>query len=106
MHFEARVVAYCLAAAVSEAAFRGLRADRVARVDSQRADFGDHLDDVILHGPKVVGHEASLHLQVKRTIAFTENDEHWKAVVIAAWRTVAQEEFRQSKDRVGIVIGL
>jgi hypothetical protein len=46
-HFEARVVAFGLAATACEAAFRGLRAEFVSRVSTQRADFGEHLDDVI-----------------------------------------------------------
>jgi hypothetical protein len=86
-HFEARVVAFCLAATVCEAAFRGLRAEFVSRVSTQRADFGEYLDDVILCGPRAEGKDASLHLQVKKTLSFTKSDEPWKEVVIAAWQT-------------------
>jgi hypothetical protein len=104
-HFEARVVAFCLAATVCEAAFRGLRAEFVASVSTQRADFGDHLDDLILRGPRVDGRNATLHLQAKKTLSFTKSDEPWTDVVIAAWKTVSEQSYDLSKDRVGVVIG-
>ena len=99
------MVAFCLAAIACEAAFRGLRAEFVSRLSTQRADFGEHLDDVILRGPRADGKDASLHLQVKKTLSFTKSDEPWKDVVIAAWRTVNEQKYDLSKDRVGVVIG-
>lgn len=104
-HFEARVVAFCLAVTACEAAFRGLRAECVSRVSTQRADFGDHLDDVILRGPRLDGTEASLHLQAKKTLTFTKSDDEWKSVVVAAWRSASGSDYDLSKDRLGVVIG-
>ncbi|WP_057848734.1 ATP-binding protein [Bradyrhizobium valentinum] len=104
-HFEARVVAFCLAATACEAAFRGLRAEFVSRVSTQRADFGEHLDDVILRGPRADGTEASLHLQAKKTLTFTKSDDEWKSVVLAAWRSASGSDYHLAKDRLGVVIG-
>lgn len=104
-HFEARAVAFCLATTLAEAPMRGLRAGHVARVLTQRADFGDHLDDIILRGPRTDSHDGSLHLQVKKTLTFTASDGEWKAVVVAAWRTICDAKFDAVRDRVGAVIG-
>lgn len=99
------MVAFCLATTVCEVAFRGLRAEFVTSVSTQRADFGRHLDDVILRGPRPDGRDATLHLQAKKTLSFTKSDENWKEVVVAAWKTVSEKEYDLARDRVGAVIG-
>jgi len=70
-HFEARVVASYLAAALTEAPARGVTGLYVVEVLTQRAAFGDPLDDVIVSGQFADGTRSKLHLQIKSDLAFT-----------------------------------
>ena len=58
-----------------------------------------------MRGPRPDGTEASLHLQAKKTLTFTKNDDEWKSVVIAAWLTASGPGYDLSKDRLGVAIG-
>ena len=49
-HFEARVTASCIAAVLCEGAVRGLPGEFAREVQTQRAAFGDPLDDLVLRG--------------------------------------------------------
>ena len=104
-HLEARIAASCLAAIVCEAPIRGLLGEFTARALSQRASFGDPLDDLILEGVRSDGHKTQLDLQIKNKLTFTENDADWLDVVCRAWETFSREGFDPTRQRVGVAIG-
>jgi len=104
IHFEARVVAYYLAATLAEAPARAVPGLHVTQVLTQRAAFCDPLDDVIVNGVLDDGHPTKLSLQVKSTLTFTENDEEWIAVLGQAWATFMSGTFNAAQDRLGVAI--
>lgn len=103
-HFEAQVVAYYLAATLAEAPARAVPGLHVTQVLTQRAAFGEPLDDVIAIGILEDGRPTKLSLQVKSTLTFTEKDKEWVAVLGQAWATFKSDTFDASKDRLGVAI--
>jgi hypothetical protein len=104
-HLEARVAASCLAAVLCEGSIRGLPGEFATRVLSQRAAFGDPLDDLIIDGVHSDGRKTQLHLQVKNKLTFTENDDEWVGVLKRAWDSVSKSGFDSTCQRVGVGIG-
>jgi ABC-type cobalamin/Fe3+-siderophores transport system ATPase subunit len=98
------VVAYYLAAALAEAPARAVPGLHVTQVLTQRAAFGEPLDDVIVNGILEDGRPTKLSLQVKSTLTFTENDVEWIAVLGQAWATFMSGTFNAAQDRLGIAI--
>ena len=70
-HVEARVAASDLAATFAEAPARGVPGLSIMEVLTQRAAFGDPLDDLVIAGQLDDGTRSKLHLQVKNERAFT-----------------------------------
>lgn len=105
-HLEARVAAYCLAATLCEAKIRGLPGEAATCVRTQRASFGDPLDDLIVDGSRADGSTTQLHLQIKNNLTFTEKDDEWVAVLHRAWDTFSKEHFDPNLHRVGVGIGV
>ncbi len=103
-HFEARVVAYYLAAMFAEAPARAVPGLYVTQVLTQRASFGEPLDDVIVIGIMDSGQSTKLALQVKSTLTFTENDPEWVAVLGQAWATFTSDTFDSTRDRLAVAI--
>ncbi len=103
-HFEARVVAYYLAAAFAEAPARAVPGLHVTQVLTQRTAFGEPLDDVIVNGILEDGHPTKFSLQVKSTLTFTENDKEWNSVLDQAWATFTSGTFEPDLDRLGVAI--
>ncbi len=103
-HFEARVVAYYLAATFTEAPARAVPGLYVTQVLTQRAAFGEPLDDVIVNGILEDGRPTKLSLQVKSTLTFTENDKEWISVLKQAWATFTSDTFDPVLDRLGVAI--
>src|SRR5713101_2976899 len=101
-HLEARVAASCLAAILCEASIRGLPGEFATQVRTQRATFGDPLDDVIIDGVRSDGRAAQLHLQVKNKLTFTEKDREWAEVLHRAWDTFSKTGFDPTLHRVGV----
>lgn len=104
-HLEARVAASCLAAILCEGSIRGLPGEFATRVLSQRAAFGDPLDDIVVDGVHSDGQATQLHLQIKNKLTFTENDSEWIGVLQRAWATVSKHGFDPTCHRVGVGIG-
>jgi hypothetical protein len=104
-HFEARVVASCLAAVLCEASIRGLPGDLAIEVRTQRAAFGDPLDDVIVEGLRNDGSRTQLQLQIKNDLAFTESNDEWVAVLERSWATFSNGKFDPAVQRIGVGIG-
>ncbi len=104
IHFEARVVAYYLTATLAEASARAVPGLHVTQVLTQRAAFGEPLDDVIVNGILENGRPTKLSLQVKSALTFTENDEEWVAVLGQAWATFTSDTFDVVRDRLGVAI--
>jgi hypothetical protein len=71
----------------------------------QRAYEGEPLDDLIVISDLPSG-EAKLALQVKRDIAFGEQDATFDKVMRAGWETVGSSDFTPGTDRFGLAIGL
>jgi hypothetical protein len=103
-HFEARVVAYYLAAALTESPARAVPGLYVTKVLTQRAAFGEPLDDLVVAGLLDDGRSTKLSLQVKSTLSFTENDSEWVAVLAQAWTTFNSATFEAAVHRLGVAI--
>ena len=79
-HFEAQVGAHYLLTMLAGGAPRGLPSTLIDLVAFQRAD--DHpLDDVVVRAHDAAGNNATLEIQVKRSIRFTAGDEVFADVV-------------------------
>jgi len=104
-HLEARVTASCLAAILCEASVRGLPGERATQLRTQRASFGDLLDDVIVDGIGSDGRNTQLHLQVKSKLTFTEKDAEWVETLQRAWDSFSKPGFDQAVHRLGVAIG-
>lgn len=102
--FETRVVAYYAAAVLAESAARALPGLQAKQVLTQRGDFGEPLDDVIVSGISDDGRTTKLSLQVKSSLRFTEADSEWVAVLGQAWATFTNDEFDTDLHRLGVVI--
>lgn len=104
IHLESRIAAYYLASVLTGGAVRGLPRGVAARqVELQRAALGQPLDDVIVHGQSSGG-PSTLSLQVKRTLAFGDN-ELFKEVMAECWKTFKGADFREGIDRFGVAVG-
>ena len=103
-HFESRVAAYYLAAALVQTGVRGLAEGLAHRVRLQRAFEGQPLDEVIVDAQAPTG-VATLSLQVKRSIAFGDNALFHK-VIAECWETLQTPSFREGTDRFGIALGI
>ena len=95
-HFEARVAASCFAAVLCEASVRGLPGEFATAVHTQRAAFGDPLDDIIVTGVHQDGRSTQIDLQIKNKLTFTEDNEQWPDVLKRAWDTFAKVGFDPS----------
>jgi hypothetical protein len=104
-HLEARVAASCLAAILCEASIRGLPGEFATCVKSQRAAFGDPLDDLIVDGTGSNGRATQLHLQITNKLTFTENDAKWVDVLKRVWDTFSKAGFDPAFQRVGVGLG-
>lgn len=106
LFLEAKVAAGALSALLCEGGFRGLVGGTVTHVASQRKDFDEPLDDLIIQGLTRAGKQTSLRLQVTNELAFTARNAKWREVVRNAWESFTNEEFDPSYDRVGVGIGV
>jgi hypothetical protein len=104
-HLEARVVAAALAAVLCEATLRGLPGEFATEVRTQRAAFGDPLDDLILSGVRSDGRTTQLHLQIKNNLSFGEGDTEWIDALGRAWEAFATDGFDVTAQRIGVGIG-
>lgn len=103
-HFEARVIAYYLAATLAECPARALPGIYARQVTTQRAAFGEPLDDVVVMGLAQDGRTTKLSLQAKSSLTFTENDAEWVAVLTQAWATFTASAFDGNLHRLGVAI--
>ncbi|MGY6707081.1 MAG: hypothetical protein ACXIVF_02040 [Rhizobiaceae bacterium] len=104
-HLEARIAASALAAVLCEVPFRGLPGLYASQVRTQRAAFGEPLDDLIVQGTSESGLATHLHLQVKNRLTFTENDSEWADVLGRAWDTLAASDGDTALLRYGAGLG-
>jgi hypothetical protein len=74
-------------------------------VKSQRATFGDPLDDLIVDGTESNGCATQLHLQVTNKLTFSESDEKWIDILKRAWDTFSKSRFDSTFQRVGVGLG-
>ena len=101
--FEDRVVAYYLTALLSGTRARGVPGKHVVKALTQRAAFGEPLDDLIITGLLDSGEEAKLHLQIKSSLRFTENNAEWVTIVQKAWDTLKSPS-TSDNDRLGVAV--
>jgi hypothetical protein len=104
-HLEAKVAGSFLAATLCEASVRGLPGDFAIQLQTQRAKFGDPLDDIVADGAREDGRRTRLHLQVTNTLSFTANDDKWVDILKRAWDTFSNNDFDRSLHRIGAGIG-
>ncbi len=79
--FETKVGTHYALALLANTEPLGLPGAVVSRLEFQRGGQGHPLDDVIVRGTTPQGEERCLEVQVKRSMAFTENDANFQSVV-------------------------
>ncbi|SKA26989.1 hypothetical protein SAMN02745446_03714, partial [Desulfococcus multivorans DSM 2059] len=79
--FETKVGTYYALALLANTEPLGLPGAVVDRLEFQRGGQGHPLDDVIVRGATPQGEDRCLEVQVKRSMAFTENDANFQSVV-------------------------
>jgi hypothetical protein len=79
--FETKVGTHYALALLANTEPLGLPGAVVDRLEFQRGGQGHPLDDVIVRGATPQGDERCLEVQVKRSMAFTENDANFQTVV-------------------------
>ena len=104
-HLEASIVASSFVAVLCETPFRGLPGKYAIEARTQRAGFGEPLDDLILTGVDERGTRTKLHLQVKNSLTFTESDAEWRDVLRRAWDTLSAPGFNSAAERLGVGVG-
>ncbi len=104
-HFEAKVVAHYLAAILCQTRVEGLPPSAHAiEANTQQADFGSQLDDLVIKGIMEDKSEMHLHLQIKIKISLTQKNSEWKDLIKKAWATYSGD-FDKDVDRIGFAIG-
>lgn len=79
--FETKVGTHYALALLANTEPLGLPGAVVDRIEFQRGGQGHPLDDVIVRGTTPQGEDRCLEVQVKRSMAFTENDANFQSVV-------------------------
>lgn len=79
--FEAKVGTHYALALLANTEPLGLPGAVIDRLEFQRGGQGHPLDDVIVRGATPQGEDRCLEVQVKRSMAFTENDANFQSVV-------------------------
>ena len=79
--FETKVGTHYALALLANTEPLGLPGAVVDRLEFQRGGQGHPLDDVIVRGVTPQGEDRCLEVQVKRSMAFTENDANFQSVV-------------------------
>lgn len=79
--FEVKVGTHYALALLANSEPLGLPGAVVDRLEFQRGGQGHPLDDVIVRGATPQGEDRCLEVQVKRSLAFTENDTNFQSVV-------------------------
>ena len=79
--FETKVGTHYALALLANTEPLGLPGAVVDRLEFQRGGQGHPLDDVIVRGATPQGEDRCLEVQVKRSMAFTENDANFQSVV-------------------------
>lgn len=79
--FETKVGTHYALALLANTEPLGLPGAIVDRLEFQRGGQGHPLDDVIVRGATPQGEDRCLEVQVKRSMAFTENDANFQSVV-------------------------
>lgn len=93
-----------MAAALSESPARALPGLYAREVATQRAAFGEPLDDAVITGVALDGRATKLSVQVKSSLSFTENDKQWLAVLKQAWTTFVAPTFDAELHRLAVAI--
>lgn len=79
--FEAKVAAHYALAVLAQTEAFGLPGAIVDRLEFQRRGLGHPLDDIIIKATTRTGEQCCLEVQAKRSMAFTEGDSNFAAVV-------------------------
>lgn len=103
---EAKIAASALVAILCRKSFRGLAQGHATHIASQRKDFNEPLDDLIIKGVNPAGHPTSLSLQITNQLSFTAKNEKWRDIIFRAWETFSGDNFDPRFDRVGAGIGV
>lgn len=105
--FEAKVGTHYALALLANTEPLGLPGAVVDRLEFQRGGQGHPLDDVIVRGATPQGENRCLEVQVKRSMAFTENDANFQSVVdgiVRARKIEADRRFAVAIERTTGVI--
>lgn len=100
--FEAKVAAFYNLAMLAQAEPRGLPETEIVRVALQRSAEGYPLDDVIIHARTRQGMQATLEIQVKRTINFTLSNEAFRKTVKQIIDASKKPEFKTEQYELAI----
>ena len=101
--FEGQVGAHYLLTLLAHAEPRGLPGTTIDRVEFQRGDEGFPLDDVVVHAHEnTTGRNASLQIQVKRSIQFSPTDAVFKKSVGQIAKAIAEPAFWTGRSELAI----
>lgn len=103
--YERRVSAYYLAMTLLGAVPRGQHAGVTREVRFQRLYEGDPLDDLVVYSETPAG-QSRLALQIKRDLAFGEENEYFSEVMRVSWETFKSARFNPETDRFGVCLAL
>jgi len=100
--FEAKVGTHYALALLARTEPFGLPGAVIDLIEFQRGGQGYPLDDVIVKGVTRLGQRRCLEIQVKRSMAFTENDDNFSSIVegiVTARKTEASRRFAVAVER-------
>jgi hypothetical protein len=82
---------------------RGLPGTTIDWVEFQRGNDGFPLDDIVVHAHEnTTGNDATLQIQVKRSIQFSRSDAVFKKVVVQIAQVIAEPGFWTGRNELAI----
>ena len=102
--FEGQVGAHYLLRLLKGAEPRGLPGARISSVEFQRGAEGHPLDDIVVHAYDRDGEPATLEIQVKRNLTFTQSDQGYRKVVAQIAEAARADHSIESRHEFAIAV--
>ena len=102
--FEGKVGAFYLLSLLISSEPRGPPGATIRTVEFQQRASGRPLDDVIIQATNADGSAATLEIQAKRSLSFTQGDVEFRDVVARIWRAACKPEFATTRYELAVAI--
>jgi hypothetical protein len=102
--FEGKVGAFYLLSLLIGSEPRGLPGATIRTIQFQQRASGRPLDDVIIQATNADGSAATLEIQAKRTLTFTQSDAEFRDVVARMWEAARKPEFATTRYELAVAI--